>query len=328
MEKTLRQQDYSIIHKLIQQPESFDFFQAIRLLLLQEYRLEDIEFKSNPEFYFAKSAIHSISKSEERLIITQSFLGLTGQSGVLPDHLTQVLQKSIDEKDLALKDLLAIFENKLLYLFYKSYEAASFYRSYETNPNSLKDDASLSLIAAITGQPQHALKHQNISSDILIYYAGLLAKNTRSKLGLKSILHDYFQLPISIEEFSGEWITINQDELTKLDASKQYNCLGIDSIMGKEVWHIQNSFTIIIGPLDYQQFLKLLPNTTMLNTLKDLVEFYVGLEFNFKLKLLLKPESVPYCQLRQINPYCLGLNSWLKTKTQPKTTVAVSLNLA
>lgn len=66
-----------------------------------------------------------------------------------------------------------------------------------------------------------------------------------------------------------------------------------------------------MGPLTLKDYENLLPTGNKLKNLLDLVNNYVGFEFNWDVNLLLKKEEVPATQLGKYGQ--LGWTSWLQT---------------
>jgi len=59
------------------------------------------------------------------------------------------------------------------------------------------------------------------------------------------------------------------------------------------LWDVQHKFRIVVGPLGWERFAALLPGGHALEQLRALVRQYVGFEFAWDLRLILRREDVP-----------------------------------
>jgi len=123
-----------IRERLFEQPCSFSFFQAVRLLerLFPERapvgryanpQQECVRFSVNPSLNFPASEIQSLQgPGEEAPRMTVNFLGLTGPVGALPNYMTEVVALRARAHDTALRDFLDIFNHRLLSFFYQAWQ--------------------------------------------------------------------------------------------------------------------------------------------------------------------------------------------------------------
>jgi type VI secretion system protein ImpH len=131
----------------------------------------------------------------------------------------------------------------------------------------------------------------------------------------ESIIKDFFQAPVKIHEFIGEWLDIPDDSYCYLDANKATGQLGVSSVIGIRSWQCQHKFRISMGPLSLGDYESFLPAGNRLKKLLALVNNYAGFEFNWDLNLILKKDEVPTLQLGKYGR--LGWTSWLKSDKRP-----------
>jgi len=338
--------------RLFEDGPSFDFFQAVRLLerLYPERKpvgreflspTEVIRFRAHLSLSFPPSSIHAIElPSEERPAarIIQTFFGLTGPSGMLPRHYTQLLMdlgrdvRGPERRSLG--DWLALFDHRLVSLFYRAWEKYRFYIPYERGDAARQEpDAFTLAVYSIIGlgtpglrarlrvaqrpaeidQPPRVLAR--VQDLALLYYSGLFAQRPRSVSGLTAVLADYFQLPVRIHQFQGQWLLLDLSDQTCLGA---HGALGINSVAGDRVWDVQAKFRVALGPLTLRQFEEYLPDRSpvmqrkSLFLLAQLTRLYCGPELDFDVQLVLKGDQVPPCRLAEggFGPR-LGWNTWL-----------------
>jgi type VI secretion system protein ImpH len=90
--------------------------------------------------------------------------------------------------------------------------------------------------------------------------------------------------------------------------------VGRGAVLGRTVWDVQHKFRIVIGPLRWPRFAELLPGGNALEQLRALVRQYVGFEFAWDLRLILRREDVPSWKLestRDGRVGRLGRTAWL-----------------
>src|SRR5437016_2573545 len=129
--------------RLFAEPYAFDFFQAVRLLnRLDPARVpvglwgppesESVRFRTLLSPGFPASAIADLARpgrAPQVPVLTQAFFGLTGPSGVLPRHYTDLLlrlEASKGPERAVLRDWLDLFTHRLVSLFVRAWEKYRF----------------------------------------------------------------------------------------------------------------------------------------------------------------------------------------------------------
>lgn len=125
-------------------------------------------------------------------------------------------------------------------------------------------------------------------------------------------------MDVKVIPFAGRWITLDSVDQTQLPSamsSGSYNSLGREAVVGERVWSVQNSFRILIGPINKNQIYELLPQTSAEKMIRDIVEVYCGKEYEYEIQFLVDANSVPYSKLSNSSksPFDtrLGQTSWL-----------------
>lgn len=264
--------------------------------------------------------------------MTVAFLGLTGPSGALPQHYTETLLRDLRGRSTALRDFLDIFNHRSLSLFFRAWEKyrlPAFYDRFGAGG----DDPISQLLFAFCGFGTRYLKNRDfkpplkpplerpleIDDESVLHYSGHLAHWPRSALGLESLLSDYFERTVKVEQFQGRWIRLRADETTLLPTRARpkgrFCRLGVDAICGDRIWDVQSNFRLRLGPLTYRQFVAFMPDGRDLKKLAQLGRLYVGPGMSFDAQLTLKKEEVPRTQLGaegDLGPR-LGWNTWVKS---------------
>src|SRR5258708_4740566 len=188
----------------------YDFFQAVRLLerLFPDRKpvgreaapnTEVARFRAHLSLSFPPSSIHAIEPpNAERPFcrVIQTFMGLTGPSGILPRHYTQLLMdlgrdvRGPERRSMG--DWFALFDHRWVSLFYRAWEKYRFYIPYErgeagwVEPDAftvaaysliglgekrLRDRLQIAIPSENEETPKHVLGR--IDDLALLYYAGL-----------------------------------------------------------------------------------------------------------------------------------------------------------
>ena len=351
----------SLEKRLFDEPYLFDFFQAVRILQhlggrsLVGYSgppgAEAVRFRAHVSLSFPASSIHDLIHPlpDSRCpVMIQAFLGLTGPSGVLPRHYSELLYRlekdrsSRNPEKNALRDWLDLFNHRLVSLFYRAWEKYRFFIPFERGQyRQPEPDLFTGCLYSLVGLGVPSLRNRlhvsvrdatvdgelggrvlaRIENLALLRYGGLLAQQVRSAAGLQAMLQDYFQLPVKVRQYQGQWLRIEPAQQSRLQDGGN-NQLGLTTVIGERVWDIQSKFRLRIGPLDYGQFLDFLPDLAPIPKRKSLyllfhmVKLYVGPALDFDVQLVLKSSEVPECQLEEGLTFGtrLGWNTWLRSE--------------
>jgi type VI secretion system protein ImpH len=340
----------SPLKKLLEKPQLFEFFQAVRLLersvmeqknaakYAQAAPQEIMRFRSAPALSFPVSAIKAIqlaAHSRSRLNeLEVSFIGLFGAGGVLPNHYTELIIRRAQAKDTALKDFLDIFNHRIISLFYRSWEKRHFYIGYENAQSRPgKRDHFTQALTCLIGNGAPQLQERSVISDEkFLFYAGLFARLPRSAMVLQMLLADCFAAPVEVMQFQGKWLAVAPKNCTRLlgreKLLKAYNQLGRDTLLGQRTWDTQQCFRLCIGPLSHRAFKRFLPDGDQLPALIAMTRRYIGANFNFDVQLVLHAEETPFCQLTPKKPLALGWNMWLKNTLSKRDAKETILNIS
>lgn len=316
----------SLSKELFDEPYSFEFFQAVRILekLNPDRRAvggtalpgeEIVRFRSRIGLDFPSSEIHEIKDIESgngipgRTEMLVNFMGLVGVSGVLPTHYTELVLDRIRHRDTAMWSFLDIFTHRAVSMFYRAWAKYRFPVAYERG-----NDDFTSYIFDFAGLGTKGLRgRMDLDDESLLPYAGLLSQKPHTANALENIISDHFQAPAKVEQFFGQWLPLGPEDVSKL--GKDNSELGRNAIIGTRVWDQQSKMRIRLGPLDFKRFQAFLPNGSAYPSLLSIVKFFIGLEFDFDVQLILGAKSVPATILttRAVRKPMLGWTTYLKT---------------
>lgn len=314
----------------------YEFFQALRLIenahpdqprIGQSLRPRDdaVRFAQRAELIFHPSALSQFTpiNGDSPARLTVNFFGLLGANGPLPLHLTEYAHdRKCNSGDSTLARFLDIFHHRMLSLFYRARSAAEPTISLD-RPDT---DRFSDYVGSLFGMGIPALRNRDAVPDFAkLHFAGLLAKRIRHASGLVSILREFFQLPIAVEECVGQWLRLPQDSSTRIGALDGSSQLGSSTVLGTQVWDCQSKFRIVIGPLDYAQYCSLLPNGESMQRFVAWVRNYVGDTLDWDIRLILKKKEVPKLTLGGKTP--LGWTTWLDSQAPRQGDGELLLNL-
>ncbi len=317
----------TLMERLSREPYRFDFFQAVRRLecaAARKSRVGDsirpshdpVRFCQKPRLHFAPSTIASFQPAgggtPARMFV--HFFGLLGPNGPMPLHLTEYVCGRIhSHHDETLARFLDVFHHRMISFFYLAWAGARKTVNYERG----EADRFSNFIGSLFGVGMPALQGRDSTPDVAkLHYSGLLAGRTSSAAGLRALLGDYFQVPVDIEQFVGEWLQMPPGSRCRLGVPSAPGSLGEDLVIGDRVWECQHKFRIRMGPLDLRQFLRMLPSGDGLPELAAWVRNYVGSVLAWEVQLVLKAEEIP--ELKLGGPNGLGWSTWLKTSPLPE----------
>ena len=263
---------------LLEAPQAFEFFQAVRLL---ERRLqadgesrggispvsERIRFRNSLSLSFPPSQIEALEPLPDedgsesgRFELTPSFMGLLGLAGVLPVHYTERLAAHEQQhRDDAPRAFLDIFSNRLVGLFYQAWKKHRLPLQYESNPR----DGFIGPVLSLAGLGFAALRDRlgngedGIDDESVAHLSGLLIQRPLSASALQTLIATYFGVPVRIEQFAGHWYVLEHAQRSHLGVG---NCvLGQSALCGARVWQRDLRIVIHIGPLDRAAYARFLP---------------------------------------------------------------------
>lgn len=316
-----------LIEELRRDAHSFDFFQAVRLLHLTApgrgavgtFALppeEAARFTSNPGLGFPAGEIQELETGPDgQPRMEVNFMGLVGNSGVLPLHYSRSVLEESREGRSSLRDFLDIFQHRLVSLFYRAWEKARFFVPFERR----EADPISARLMDLVGLGNETLRGRvGFPDEDLLFYAGLLGLRQRNAVSLQRIIEDYLQVPVEVQQFIGSWYSLDEESQCRLDDEVDETSprLGEHTVVGDEIWDPQARVRLRIGPLSREAYENFLPGGRAHDTLKHLTTFFSDGQFDFEAQLVLLKEDVPPVVLGEDDGSAtpLGYSTWLRTR--------------
>jgi type VI secretion system protein ImpH len=319
-----RLKDSPLGEKLTEEAYSFSFFQAVTLLQrlsaasspvggFSNPEAEAVHFRVNPHFGFPASEIQQLEQPENgQAEMTVNFMGLTGPSGVLPYTYSELILERSRAKDHSLAEFLDIFNHRAISLFYRAWQKSRFPVTYSSGKRDLFTQYLLDLVGLGT---EGLRDRQEIEDEALLHYAALLGMQARSATALEQIIHDYFEVPVEIEQFTGGWYGLDTPTQCEMNDEETPSVqIGAGAVVGDAMWDRQARVRIRLGPLSIERYCDFLPQGSAYGALRALTRFFSNQCLEFEVQLVLDRADAPGTELDfdATNPARLGWVSWVK----------------
>jgi type VI secretion system protein ImpH len=288
-----------------------DFFQVLRLIENAHPELprigaslrprdDAVRFGQDPALTFHATALGQFLRAgangpDSRARLAVNFFGLLGANGPMPTHITEYVRDRLrNGGDGTMLAFLDVFHHRMLSLFYRAKAQAE----PAINLDREETDRYAEFVGSLFGIGSPALRQRDEIGDFAkLHFAGLLANNARPASGLVSILREYFKLPVQVEQFVGHWMRLPLEIQSRLGSVEDGNRLGISTVLGSKVWDSQNKFRIVIGPMGFADYERMLPGGDSMKRLLAWVRNYAGTALDWDVRLILKKEETPALRL-------------------------------
>jgi type VI secretion system protein ImpH len=223
------------------------------------------------------------------------FFGLFGPNGPLPVHLTEwAQQRKHNYHDPTFADFADLFHHRMFSLLYRAWAASRPTVAFD-RPAS---DRFRTYVGAVFGLGQPSLCNFDAMPDnSKLHFAGVLGMQSRPAEGLEILVRGFFQLPARVREFQGGWMRLPMRSRLRIGETPETGMLGQSTVIGGSVWGCQQRFRIVLGPLGFVDFQRMLPKQESVGRLVALVRNYVGDERDWDVQLVLKRAEVPAVRL-------------------------------
>ena len=238
--------------------------------------------------------------------------GILGPLGSLPPAYNEHVMREERNKSRALATFLDIFGSRMTELFIDACEKYRLARLLRWSADRERNAFTKALFSLIGFGTAGMREKSGLDDDVLLRFSGFLASRTRNAANLKAMLCEFCGLPVEIELFRGRWLSVPEEERSQMGRVATVR-LGVNAMAGTAIRDFSSSFRLIVGPLEYPDYLSLAPGSANVEEIFALTRLFVGPGLHFDIQLVLKKEHVPFCQLGHAgDPPRLGWNSWAR----------------
>ncbi|WP_300751890.1 type VI secretion system baseplate subunit TssG [Janthinobacterium sp.] len=324
MPSLLRRDDLSVIGRLLDAPQHFTCFQALRLLQtwLAEHGVDEattlaeiVRFENSVSLSFPASQIEALateglddadtvlqallSGQLQHIRITPTFMGFLGSHGVLPSHYSERIAAHQHSKhDSSPRAFLDLFSSRAIALFFQAWQ------KYRIEHGPLRDKL-LPQLLALAGC--YGNEHGNSSAIGL--YSGLLQQKNISSIIMARILSAHFGVPFQVAESTGGMEAMAPREQTTLGGANAM--LSQRAIVGERCRRPDLAARLRIGPLTAQQHAAFLPGAPNSVQLQNMLRLFGQPLLRYDIVLVLRACEVQQLSLSSTGESRLGYDSFL-----------------
>jgi type VI secretion system protein ImpH len=303
--------------RLFRFPEKYHLFHALRIIEAQHPELprlgesrraaqDPVRLVQEPEMAFPPTSIARFDRptATRKARLVNRVFGFFGPQGPLPTHLTEFARDRLrNHRDSSFVAFCNTFTHRLLSLFYRAWAAGQPSIAADRPGN----DGVERKVAALAGYAGEAMRRRDAMPDLVKrHFAGHLASGARHPEGLVSMLQALFGAKVRMQEFVGSWLTLEPDDRWQLGRQAG---LGMTTSIGSRVWSRAAKFRLLVGPMDFATYKRLLPGQGSLERLEAVVRNYVGDRLDWDVNLILRAEEVPRTALGA--SAALGHTTWI-----------------
>lgn len=316
--------------QLLADPQRHHIFLALRIIEAQfqdsprfgeskRPREDKFRLGQEAELAFPVSTIASITPPNggQPGKVVNRFFGFWGPMGPMPIHLTEYARDRLrNHRDPTLVAFADMLTHRMMSLLYRawsqSHPAPSFDRAMKEDRGRKAEDSFERKISALSGHYEPGLRDRDAMPDLAKrHFAAHLAPVPRHPEGLVSMVSTFVNAPVELQEFTGEWLDLEEDDRWALGTATG---LGQGTSIGSKVFSHAAKFRLRIGPMRLADYKRLMPGQVLLKRVEDVVRNYVGDTFDWDINLVLAKAEVPKSQLG--GDTALGHTSWIGVRTQ------------
>ncbi|WP_230987393.1 type VI secretion system baseplate subunit TssG [Allorhizobium terrae] len=297
--------------RLQQDPAHFEPTTAFRLAqhLAQEGELEIV-----PHLGIEPTplAVSGFRQRKGKFELKSALAALVGPLGSMPPEYNELLLREERNRSRALTSFVSLFATRFSELFVEAAEKYRLARRLRWSKRREDNTFRKALLSLAGFGTARMVETAGVDENVILRFAGFFADRTRNAASLRAMLEEFSRLPIRIEQFRPRWVSVAPEELSQMGSATPPR-LGVSAMAGSKALDMSGAFRIVIGPVDYADYLTLAPGGRRLQDMFALARLFVGSGFEIDAQVILKKEDVPFCQMGNgVTPARLGWNTWAR----------------
>lgn len=282
---------------------------------------EGLRFKSTASLGFHNNDIVSIHRDEEgRYHLEVAFLGLHGSQSPMPGYYLDDLAWEYSQQEPRLGLFLDFFHHRLLTLLHRIWRKYRYYVRFQDDG----EDGFSQRMFALVGLGNDVVRESlPVNRAKMLSYAGMLASPSRSPEVVAGLVMHCFDLAsVDVEVWQERKVAICKEQQNRLSRCNMR--LGDNFIIGDKVSDCAGKFLLRINKLDFQSFLRFLPNGDQYEPLVRFVSFILRDQLAWDLQLGFEVGQAAGIRLGDDKYACLGWSSFLgNPPEEPRVTICV-----
>lgn len=273
---------------------------------------EPIRFHSDTSLGFptgdlSRSEVLDTPDGATALHVYSTFLGLFGPSSPMPSHFVEEMASDAHQgQRQEVRDFLDAFHHRILSLLFRVW---SKYRP-PVEFQSRGEDQFSKLAFCTVGLDAFGNATPTAPKFLLLRYAHLQSLKTRPLYGLTGVLEELFpRLTPRVEPFAERWALLEEPFRAALGSR---NCtLGRTMTIGSFMRDRGGQIRIELGPLEYDDYVSLLPGGRRRGLLQQVVRTFGPGHLLAQLRLRMLPGAAPRYSLGSPKASTLGQTAWV-----------------
>ncbi len=328
----------SLLKRLQDQPEPWQFAQAIRLILNSAGRSPvALALISDPGYRHTKAEVTQIRYVKKTVTLITTLPSLTGINGVLPyAYQDKAHQLRVGDDNAGLQNFYEIFNQRVLLNSYRCLTRHHITCRFEDGVwlkenrqrRSFQQRENLRTLGeqlcALTGVSSYPL----LPADHLVPYVGVMGQRTVSTSLLKQILEDYFGLSISVASQPLKKYSLDEDCRSQLTSRRtETNALGSGALLGGHSWLANNRLKVIIHANSTEQKRMIETDCRLHARIQAFSQLYLRHQVDIDLHLECRSDMLPQPQLTSNSEerVQLGMSHSLQSGHKPARKISMTL---